>query len=155
VKHLSGFIWFRFSVGIVDSIIAKYVATCVGYLTVSRPFLDLSHPRHLHSSHSELMEDYYRSGRMLFRMAQAIGRIVLAGREMTQLAGCDHTGVLVRFVVWFDCLTCRYTARVTDLIDVLKDLNHGTYKRTMINHSPAQQSSTGRLFVVCLSYLSA
>jgi ATP-binding cassette subfamily D (ALD) protein 3 len=122
VKHLSGFIWFRFSVGIVDSIIAKYVATCVGYLTVSRPFLDLSHPRHLHSSHSELMEDYYRSGRMLFRMAQAIGRIVLAGREMTQLAG--------------------YTARVTDLIDVLKDLNHGTYKRTMINHSPAQQSST-------------
>lgn len=28
----------------------------VGYLVVSRPFLNLSHPRHLQSSHSELLE---------------------------------------------------------------------------------------------------
>ena len=32
------------------------VATVVGYLVVSRPFLDLAHPRHLNSSHSELLE---------------------------------------------------------------------------------------------------
>lgn len=32
------------------------LATVVGYLVVSRPFLDLSHPRHLKSSHSELLE---------------------------------------------------------------------------------------------------
>ena len=32
------------------------IATGVGYLVVSRPFLDLSHPRHLHTSQSELME---------------------------------------------------------------------------------------------------
>lgn len=32
------------------------VATVVGYLVVSRPFLNLSHPRHLRSSHSELLE---------------------------------------------------------------------------------------------------
>lgn len=31
-------------------------ATVVGYLVVSRPFLDLSHPRHLNSSHAELLE---------------------------------------------------------------------------------------------------
>ena len=55
--------------GVVDSVIAKYIATVVGFTVVSRPFLDLSHPRHLTSSHREIMEDYYRSGRMLVNMA--------------------------------------------------------------------------------------
>ncbi|EGV95918.1 ATP-binding cassette sub-family D member 3, partial [Cricetulus griseus] len=113
VEHLHNFIFFRFSMGFIDSIIAKYVATVVGYLVVSRPFLDLSHPRHLHSTHSELLEDYYQSGRMLLRMSQALGRIVLAGREMTRLAG--------------------FTARITELMQVLKDLNHGKYERTMVS----------------------
>ena len=32
------------------------IATVFGYLVVSRPFLDLAHPRHLNSSHSERLE---------------------------------------------------------------------------------------------------
>uniref|UniRef100_A0A3Q2QYI7 ATP-binding cassette, sub-family D (ALD), member 3a n=1 Tax=Fundulus heteroclitus TaxID=8078 RepID=A0A3Q2QYI7_FUNHE len=60
VDHLHNFIFFRFSMGFVDSIIAKYVATVVGYLVVSRPFLNLSDPRHLHSTHSELLEALYK-----------------------------------------------------------------------------------------------
>ncbi|TRY56035.1 hypothetical protein DNTS_013861 [Danionella cerebrum] len=115
VDHLHNFIFFRFSMGMVDSIIAKYFATVVGYLVVSRPFLDLTHPRHLNSSHSELLEDYYQSGRMLLRMSQALGRIVLAGREMTRLSG--------------------FTARITELMRVLKELNSGKYERTMVSQS--------------------
>ena len=34
-----------------------------------------------------ISQDYYQSGRMLVKMAEAIGRVVLAGREMTRLAG--------------------------------------------------------------------
>ncbi|XP_062376694.1 ATP-binding cassette sub-family D member 3a [Sardina pilchardus] len=113
VNHLHNFIFFRFSMGFVDSIIAKYIATVVGYLVVSRPFLNLNHPRHLSSTHSELLEDYYQSGRMLLRMSQALGRIVLAGREMSRLSG--------------------FTARITELIKVLKDLNSGRYERTMVS----------------------
>ncbi|CAH2311463.1 ATP-binding cassette sub-family D member 3 isoform X1 [Pelobates cultripes] len=113
VEHLHNFILFRFSMGFVDSIIAKYLATVVGYLVVSRPFLTPNHPRHLKSTHAELLEDYYQSGRMLLRMSQALGRIVLAGREMTRLAG--------------------FTARITELMQVLKDLNRGKYERTMIS----------------------
>uniref|UniRef100_A0A3P9IZR0 ATP-binding cassette, sub-family D (ALD), member 3a n=1 Tax=Oryzias latipes TaxID=8090 RepID=A0A3P9IZR0_ORYLA len=113
VDHLHSFIFFRFSMGFVDSIIAKYIATVVGYLVVSRPFLNLSHPRHLQSSHSDLLEDYYQSGRMLLRMSQALGRIVLAGREMTRLSG--------------------FTARITELMMVLKELNAGKYERTMVS----------------------
>ena len=49
---------------------------------------------------------------MLVKLAEAIGRLVLAGRELTRLAG--------------------FTARVTDLITVLRDLNQGRYQRTMV-----------------------
>ncbi|XP_026057280.1 ATP-binding cassette sub-family D member 3-like isoform X2 [Carassius auratus] len=115
VDHLHKFIFFRFTMGMVDSVIAKYFATVVGYLVVSRPFLDLSHPRHLTSSHAELLEDYYQSGRMLLRMSQALGRIVLAGREMTRLSG--------------------FTTRITELMKVLKELNSGKYERTMVSQS--------------------
>ncbi|XP_026527627.1 ATP-binding cassette sub-family D member 3 isoform X2 [Notechis scutatus] len=112
VEHLHNFILFRFTMGFIDTIIAKYLATVVGYLVVSRPFLNLSHPRHQNSTHAELLEDYYQSGRMLLRMSQALGRIVLAGREMTRLAG--------------------FTARITELMQVLKELNTGKYQRTML-----------------------
>ena len=52
---------------------------------------------------------------MLVKMAEAIGRISLAGRELTRLAG--------------------YTERVDQLTDVLNDLNKGVYERTMIQQS--------------------
>ncbi|ESO88146.1 hypothetical protein LOTGIDRAFT_206931 [Lottia gigantea] len=113
VNHLRFFIFFRLQMGFVDNIVAKYLATVVGYLVVSRPFLDLTHPRHRTSTHAEMLEDYYKSGRMLVKMAEAIGRIVLAGREMTRLSG--------------------FTARVTQLIRVLDDLNKGHYERTMVS----------------------
>lgn len=52
---------------------------------------------------------------MLVKLAEAIGRLVLAGRELTKLAG--------------------FTSRVTELINVLKDLNQGRYERTMVDGS--------------------
>ncbi|PIO37334.1 hypothetical protein AB205_0148900 [Aquarana catesbeiana] len=106
---------FRYGLNVV------YLATVVGYLVVSRPFLTLNHPRHLTSSHADLLEDYYQSGRMLLRMSQALGRIVLAGREMTRLAG--------------------FTARITELMQVLKDLNQGKYERTMVSQQDKESES--------------
>lgn len=50
----------------------------------------------------------------MVRMAEAIGRLILAGRELTRLAG--------------------YTARVTDVKQVLDDLNLGKYERTMLTN---------------------
>jgi ATP-binding cassette subfamily D (ALD) protein 3 len=123
VNHLRNSMQFRCLLGVIDSIIAKYFASCVGYIVVSRPFFDLQNPKYLKAGYSELMEDYYKSGRMLMNMALAVGRLVLAGRELTRLAG--------------------YTARVTELQHVLRDLNSGVYKRTMVtkNESTSQSSS--------------
>lgn len=52
---------------------------------------------------------------MLVKLAEAIGRLVLAGRELSRLAG--------------------FTSRMTELVKVLNDLNQGKYERTMVNQS--------------------
>eukprot|EP01121_Diplochlamys_sp_Union-15-3_P006172 TRINITY_DN1667_c0_g2_i1.p1 TRINITY_DN1667_c0_g2~~TRINITY_DN1667_c0_g2_i1.p1 ORF type:complete len:656 (-),score=65.85 TRINITY_DN1667_c0_g2_i1:33-2000(-) len=112
VNHLRHSMQLGFLIGVVDSMVNKYIGYSVGYFLVSRPFLDLTTPRFLNVSNSELMEEYYRSGRMLLNLSMAVGRLVLAGRELSRLAG--------------------FTARVTELTDVLDDLNYGKYKRTMV-----------------------
>jgi ATP-binding cassette subfamily D (ALD) protein 3 len=60
---------------------------------------------------------------MLVKLAEAIGRLVLAGREMSRLAG--------------------FTTRMTELITVLKDLNGGTYERTMVSNSSSADADIG------------
>ena len=52
---------------------------------------------------------------MLVKLAEAIGRLVLAGREMSRLAG--------------------FTQRMDELVKVLNELNSGKYVRTMVNNS--------------------
>lgn len=64
-------------------------------------------------------------GRMLVKLAEAIGRLVLAGREMTRLAG--------------------FTARVTEIMTVLNDLSNGKYIRKMLqNDTSSTMSNTGQ-----------
>jgi len=113
--HLRSVMQFRFGVGMIDTVVAKYLATVVGYSIVSRPILDLSNPRLLSSSHQEIQEEYYRSGRMMLQMAKAVGRLVLAGRELTRLAG--------------------FTDRVDELSTVLAELQEDKYQRTMVRSS--------------------
>ncbi|KFM62420.1 ATP-binding cassette sub-family D member 3, partial [Stegodyphus mimosarum] len=112
VSHLRMSQHFNFAMGYIDNIIARYWATVVGYLLISRPFIGTKKDG---LSHSERLESYYKSGRMFVKLAEAIGRLVLAGRELTRLAG--------------------FTARISQLIKVLKDLNSGSYVRTMVGES--------------------
>ncbi|KAF3836470.1 hypothetical protein F7725_029028 [Dissostichus mawsoni] len=110
VDHLHQFIFFRFSMGFVDSMIAKYLATVVGYLVVSRPFLTPGHSRHLTSTHSELLERQDAPQTVPGSGPDRTGR-----REMTRLSG--------------------FTSRITELMKVLKDLNSGKYVRTMVSQN--------------------
>ncbi|KAH7701626.1 CRE-PMP-2 protein, partial [Aphelenchoides avenae] len=113
VTHLRTVILFRFSLGFVDNIIAKYAATVVGWYTMSRPFFNRQNASLMSKSRNELMQDYYNSGRMMLRLAEALGRLALAGREMTRLSG--------------------FTTRVDTLMNVLDDIQQGQYQRTMVS----------------------
>ena len=59
---------------------------------------------------------------MLVRMSEAIGRLVLAGRDMARLSG--------------------FTTRIHQLTTVLRDLHKGRYVRTMVNTSNTGASGT-------------
>lgn len=47
---------FRHSLGALDSVVAKYFATIVGWTVVSRPFVNRDHPRHANSSPAEVYQ---------------------------------------------------------------------------------------------------
>lgn len=110
--HLRKFLEFRVFMGIIDNFVAKYFATVVGFYAVSIPFFQNNHPV-LSGTANHRFKSYYTYGRMLVKLAEAVGRLVLAGRELTRLAG--------------------FTARVTEIKKVLDDLNAGKYERTMIS----------------------
>lgn len=78
------------------------------------PFFTKDH-EFTRGAHSERLKNYYTYGRMLVKLAEAIGRLVLAGRELSRLAG--------------------FTSRMTELTQVLGDLNAGRYERTMVSNS--------------------
>lgn len=47
---------FRHSLGVLDSVVAKYFATIVGWTVVSRPFVNLDHPRHADSTPAQVYQ---------------------------------------------------------------------------------------------------
>ncbi|KAK3911791.1 ATP-binding cassette sub-family D member 3 [Frankliniella fusca] len=120
IDHLRKFLEFRTVVGVVDNIVAKYFATVVGFVAFSIPFMNTEHAQLSKIGQDERFRYYYTYGRMLVKLAEAIGRLVLAGREMSRLAG--------------------FTARVTELMGVLKDVNEGHYQRTMVTDSAEKQA---------------
>lgn len=115
---------FRFSTGFIDNIVAKYFATFIGFNVVSVPFFT-PNSRITHLTPSERLEDYYRTGRMLVKLAEALGRLSLAGRELTRLAG--------------------FTERVTQLMVVINDLHNGHYERTMVNKNNNDEKKNKRI----------
>jgi ATP-binding cassette subfamily D (ALD) protein 3 len=101
VDQIRRSIEFRFTIGIIDNVVAKYLALLVGYFAVSRPYLTTDPSPIDDLDTSDRMEHYYSSGRLLVSLASAVGRIVLAGRELTRLAA--------------------FSSRVSDLLDKVRD----------------------------------
>ena len=60
ITHLRDLTRFQLVMGFIDHIVAKYLATTIGYLSVSIPFMDLSTAKFLNASPERLREDYYK-----------------------------------------------------------------------------------------------
>lgn len=58
------------------------------------------------------MEDYSRNSGYLVNLSQAIGRFILAGRDLTRFSG--------------------FTQRVSNFFETLESVNDGVYVRTMV-----------------------
>ncbi|KAG9283947.1 hypothetical protein G9A89_005454 [Geosiphon pyriformis] len=60
---------------------------------------------------TKIMEDYSRNSGYLVNLSQAVGRLILAGRDLPRFAG--------------------YASRISELFEVLEDVNKGRYERTI------------------------
>lgn len=130
-RHLRKIYLMRFANGIIDSIAVKYCATILAYWLLSRPVFNPKYATELMGGASEnsdptkIMEDYSRNSSYLVNLSQAIGRVILAGRDLTRFAG--------------------YTSRVAELFEVLEDVKKGRYERTMIASNQKEQAIASRI----------
>ncbi|CAG8453533.1 2698_t:CDS:10 [Acaulospora morrowiae] len=117
VRHVKKIYSLRFINGIFDSVLVKYCATMTAYYLLARPVFDTKYATEfmgkLDADPTKIMEDYSRNSGYLVNLSQAVGRLILAGRDLTRFAG--------------------YTSRVAELFDVLEDVNNGRYERTMVS----------------------
>ncbi|ORY95546.1 ABC transporter transmembrane region 2-domain-containing protein [Syncephalastrum racemosum] len=125
VNHVRKVYTLRFLNGIFDSVLVKYCATMTAYYLLARPVFDAryatSHMGALHDDPTKLMEDYSRNSSYLINLSQAVGRLILTGRDLTRFAG--------------------YTSRVAELFEVLRDVREGRYNRTMVNNQESSQQN--------------
>lgn len=117
LNHANRVFFLRFGNGIIDSVLVKYCATQLAYYLLSRPVFATSDQDQRNdlsiTDPTMIMESYSRNSGYLINLSQAVGRLVLAGRDLTRFAG--------------------YTWRVSELFNVLEDLSlHHRYQRTMI-----------------------
>ena len=103
----------RFFNGIFDSVLVKYCATQLAFFILSRPVFGRrgNAAQNTTVDSTQIMEDYSRNSGYLINLSQAVGRLVLAGRDLTRFAG--------------------FTSRVSELFDVLDSVNKGTFQRTI------------------------
>lgn len=114
-SHLYDVSLFRFNVDFLDNCIARYFATAVGYLSLAIPFFG---QRYATDTQAFRLEAYYKSGRMMVKLAESLGRLLLAGREFSRVAA--------------------YSQRVSELISSIDENRLGTMTRQL----PALPSTT-------------
>ncbi|KAF9350422.1 ATP-binding cassette sub- D member 3 [Mortierella sp. NVP85] len=125
-RHVRKVYTMRFANGILDSVLVKYCATMTAYYLLARPVFDpayaTEHMGRVSADPTKIVEDYSRNSGYLVNLSQAVGRLILAGRDLTRFAG--------------------YTSRVSELFDVLEDIKKGRYERTMVSKGDSATASS-------------
>ena len=84
------------------------------YYLLSRPVFDERYATEYMGKSTDpmkIMEDYSRNSAYLVNLSQAIGRVILAGRDLTRFAG--------------------YTSRISEFLGVLESVKEGNYVRSV------------------------
>ena len=105
----------RFLMGIYDSMLVKYGASMVGYTVLGLPIFGPRRAEYLQligNDTAVITKDYVRNSSLLINLAKAIGRIFVSYKDVQNLAG--------------------YTTLISELKEVLDDLDEGKYQRTQV-----------------------
>eukprot|EP01114_Cavostelium_apophysatum_P006669 TRINITY_DN1809_c0_g1_i1.p1 TRINITY_DN1809_c0_g1~~TRINITY_DN1809_c0_g1_i1.p1 ORF type:complete len:764 (+),score=232.80 TRINITY_DN1809_c0_g1_i1:79-2370(+) len=124
VKHVNKIFKSRIIYGMLEGFFMKYVWSAAGLSIIAIPAFFYDPNRELRTSEvvSNRTQDYVTAKMLLTSVAEAIERIMLAFKEVNELAG--------------------YTSRVADMIKVFNDVRYQKYEKIMVRNPDQAEGST-------------
>ncbi|TVY31503.1 ATP-binding cassette sub-family D member, partial [Lachnellula occidentalis] len=119
IKHVNHILRRRFTHGIMEDFVIKYVWGALGLILCSVPVF-FKIPGGTAATMGDRTESFVTNRRMLLSSSDAFGRVMFSYKEITELAG--------------------YTSRVATLLDVMDDIKAGHFEKTLVadDESPEQ-----------------
>ncbi|TVY86094.1 ATP-binding cassette sub-family D member [Lachnellula willkommii] len=119
IKHVNHILRRRFTHGIMEDFVIKYVWGALGLILCSVPVF-FKIPGTTAATMGDRTESFVTNRRMLLSSSDAFGRVMFSYKEITELAG--------------------YTSRVATLLDVMDDIKAGHFEKTLVadDESPEQ-----------------
>ncbi|EPE30591.1 P-loop containing nucleoside triphosphate hydrolase [Glarea lozoyensis ATCC 20868] len=111
IKHVNYILRRRFTHGIMEDFIIKYVWGAMGLILCSVPVF-FKIPGASAATMGDRTESFVTNRRMLLSSSDAFGRVMFSYKEITELAG--------------------YTSRVATLLDVMDDIKAGRFQKTLV-----------------------
>ncbi|KAH6683018.1 ATP-binding cassette sub-family D protein-like protein member 1 [Halenospora varia] len=119
IKHVNYILRRRFTHGIMEDFIIKYVWGALGLVLCSVPVF-FKIPGASAATMGDRTESFVTNRRMLLSSSDAFGRVMFSYKEITELAG--------------------YTSRVATLLEVMDEIKAGRFEKTLVSdeHSEDQ-----------------
>ncbi|TVY14252.1 ATP-binding cassette sub-family D member 2 [Lachnellula arida] len=119
IKHVNHILRRRFTHGIMEDFVIKYVWGALGLILCSVPVF-FKIPGATAATMGDRTESFVTNRRMLLSSSDAFGRVMFSYKEITELAG--------------------YTSRVATLLEVMDDIKAGHFEKTLVadDESPEQ-----------------
>ncbi|KAH7357238.1 ATP-binding cassette sub-family D protein-like protein member 1 [Rhexocercosporidium sp. MPI-PUGE-AT-0058] len=112
IKHVNYILRRRFTHGIMEDFIIKYVWGALGLVLCSVPVF-FKIPGASAQTMGDRTESFVTNRRLLLSSSDAFGRVMFSYKEVTELAG--------------------YTSRVATLLDVMDDIKAGRFEKTLVS----------------------
>lgn len=117
IKHVNYILRRRFTHGIMEDFIIKYVWGALGLVLCSVPvFFKL--PGSTPQTMGDRTESFVTNRRMLLSSSDAFGRVMFSYKEITELAG--------------------YTSRVATLLEVMDEIKAGRFEKTLVSDESSE-----------------
>ncbi|KAG4413846.1 hypothetical protein IFR04_013029 [Cadophora malorum] len=112
IKHVNYILRRRFTHGIMEDFIIKYVWGALGLVLCSVPVF-FKIPGATAQTMGDRTESFVTNRRLLLSSSDAFGRVMFSYKEVTELAG--------------------YTSRVATLLEVMDDIKSGRFEKTLVS----------------------
>jgi ATP-binding cassette subfamily D (ALD) long-chain fatty acid import protein len=120
IKHVNYILRRRFTHGIMEDFIIKYLWGALGLALCSVPVF-FKIPGVTSATMGDRTESFVTNRRMLLSSSDAFGRVMFSYKEITELAG--------------------YTSRVATLLEVMDDIKRGHFEKTLVSEAAVEENA--------------